>query len=110
MGNLGLPTCVAGSRIENTAIYQSVKAPAKWTLDTTLSRKFIVEQPPIYVIEAGTLYLLVQRSWANGTAMEVRFEEWTIEKLQNLVITENLTHYLPNKNEKNGGISWIPTM
>ena len=105
---LGMSSCKAGGSVETTAVYQSVTAPARWSLGTTLNKSF-VGQPPLYVVESGMLYLLIQSSWSGGVAAKVHFEEWTIEKLQNLVQQEKLNQFLPNEKERNGGISWVPS-
>lgn len=91
------------------AIYQSAQAPQKWAAASLLKKDYAIESdPPLYLLEDGHLYLLLQVTWpGTGLATEVRHQNWTSEKVTRVFASGAERKLLPNPSMDSGGIAWI---
>jgi hypothetical protein len=102
--------CVSANGDEmRQAVYQSAFAPKMWALDSLIKQPVkMADTPPPYIVHSGKVYLLLQVTWPGQVmATEVRFEEWTSKKLNEVFNSEALRKLLPDPAAENGGIAWI---
>ncbi|MDX2111272.1 MAG: hypothetical protein SFY80_13650 [Verrucomicrobiota bacterium] len=73
----------------------------------SISKDYVDEIPPLYIIKNDDLYLLLHYTVNNGLDTSVYYTEWNEILIHTIADNMDVKRLLPDPSEELGGIKWI---
>jgi hypothetical protein len=106
---LGSTACLSEEMKAETVVYRDVRAGVSPDNSAEKVLQYDSNASPEFLVDAGTLYLRIQRTYTRyGLYVVVDKEHWNGQKLQQLIKSHpELDPLFPDSRAGNGGIRWI---
>ena len=106
---LGPTACLGEEMKAETVVYRDVYAGVGSDNSAEKILQYDSKASPDFLVDAGTLYLRIQRTYTKyGLYVVVDKERWDGQKLQQLIKSHpELDHLFPDSHAASGGIRWI---
>jgi hypothetical protein len=106
---LGSTACLSGEMKAETVVYRDVRAGVSQDNLAEKVLQYDSNTSPEFLVDAGTLYLRIQRTYTKyGLYVVVDKEHWNGHKLQQLIKSHpELSPLFPDSHAVSGGIRWL---